>query len=370
MNNPLIDFLRSPDKLRRTLQRIQQLEKLEVIVGQQRGAIRFSRGNAVVSLNSGGIATTPAPTPSGPTLHPETIIWRDRAIDAGGTFNEDSIALADALIRAINAAGFNDKIIYLLPLLGGNLATARVPLRDRLNVGISDNYNFVDADFDEATGLQGNGTNKALDIKFAPDDVEAFTGSRSIGFGWWETNVVPTLASNAYIMGSFDAANQTIFRALNTQVLDFQSGDYLGLFVEYFPRGRAHYYGQRAAATDRKLYYAAVEVDTDSTSDGTALGAMHIAAFAFRDTPANGGIREHYAGRAGVIYVTNGLMTADEVAAFDALLRTFLLDPTGRLLDPTVTLDGGDASSAFPDSVDGGDAGDNFPTTFDGNPLP
>lgn len=370
--NSLSDLIRNPQRVREILRMLDALEKLEVIVGGKRGAIRFSGGNAVVSLDNSGIATSPAPTPSGPTLHPETIIWRDRAIDAGGTFNADSIAIADALIRAVNAAPFNDKIIYLLPFLGGNLATARVPLRDRLNVGISTNFNFIEADFTEATGLQGDGVNKAIDILFAPDDVEQYTGLRAIGYGWWETNVLNALASNAYVMGSHDGSqNQVVFRSQVTGgVWDFQAGYFTGPVVSSASRGRGNHYAQKLSATDRKLFLDAAQEDSDATSDNTALGSQHIALFAFRDIPPNGGIREHYAGRCGVAYVTSGQLTDQEVADLDSLLRTYLMMPTGRLADPTVTFDGGDASSAFPDSLDGGDAADNFPTTYDGNPLP
>jgi hypothetical protein len=370
--NSLADLIRQPERVKEILRMLDALERLEVIVDGKRGAIRFSGGNAVVSLDETGISASPAPTPSGPTLHPETIIWRDRGIDAGGTFGDDSIDIADALIRAINAASFNDKIIYLLPFLGSNLAAARVPLRDRLNVGISTNNNFVEADFTEATGLQGNGTDKSLDILFAPDDVEDFTGLRAIGFGWWETNVVNALASDAYVMGSHDGSqNQVIFRSLITGgVWDFQAGYFSGPFVASNDRGRGHHYGQKLDSTNRKLFLDAAQEDSDTTSDNTALGSNHIALFAFRDTPANGGIREHYAGRCGVAYVTNGQLTDQEVADLDSILRTYLMDPTGRLADPTVTYDGGDSGDEFTDILDGGDAGDEFTTIFDGNPLP
>jgi hypothetical protein len=109
---------------------------------------------------------------AGDSLDPETIVWRDRAIAAGGTFEADSITIADALIKAIKASTFNDKIKYLIPYLGGNLATARVPLRDSLNVGIAGNLNsaFVDGDFSQSTGLQGDGSTKALLTRGPGDD--------------------------------------------------------------------------------------------------------------------------------------------------------------------------------------------------------
>jgi hypothetical protein len=365
----LLEILRRPERFSELVEKLEALERLEVNMNGLRGVVRFAERNAVISLSDSVIDSTPPPDP-GPSLHWETILWRDRALAAGGTFTDNSIAIADPLIRAINATTFNDKIIYLAPLLGANLATARVPLRDRLGVGISTANNFVEGDFSELVGMQGDGISKSLDLLLTPQDVATYLGANRIGYGWWEVNVVPTLGQDADVMGSQDGSqNQTIFRTPANNNWEFQAGFFTGPSATLNPRTRGHYYGQRSGNADRSLYRDAAPEDTNTTSDSTNLGTLAIAAFAFRDIPPNGGIRRWYAGTAALIYVTSGDLTPQEIAEFDALLRTYLIDVTGRIREAT-TLDGGSASDEFTDILDGGDASDEFTDILDGNPEP
>src|SRR5690606_9772595 len=101
----------------------------------------------------------------GARFDPVVAKWANRVIAAGGTFEADSVNIALALHGNLQNKSFYTKIIYLMPFLGGNLAAARVPLIDRLNVGIATNVNFSDGDFSQSSGLTSNGANERLDTR-------------------------------------------------------------------------------------------------------------------------------------------------------------------------------------------------------------
>src|SRR5690606_24072140 len=106
-----------------------------------------------------------------PTLDPETVVWRDRITAAGAAVSEDSITLADNLIKAITATSWGAKIVYLLPFLGEGIAAAMVPLRDSFGVGAATNTDLVDADFSEGAGIRGDGSTKRLTVPLKPSQL-------------------------------------------------------------------------------------------------------------------------------------------------------------------------------------------------------
>lgn len=365
----LRDALKHPEKFKEMLRMLETLQRLRVRSGGREGYIQFSQRDAVIVLGQttgGGAPPTPADE-----LHPETILWRDRIYAAGGCITDEHIEFADRFIRRLNALSINSKVVYLLPFIGCDLIAARVPLRDQLGVGIASNGNFVEADFDYNRGLKGDGVSKYLDILFAPDDVEEQLGAvRQIGYGWWDTKLQDTLSSNRYIMGSHDGSqHQTVMRAFQNGLVDFQAGYFLGPTVAITAaRGRGHYYAQRASSTDRRGYSDGALNASETTSDSSAIGSQHIALFAFRDIPPNGGVREFYAGRCAVAYVTTGDLTDSDAATMHEFLEDYLIAPLGRMDSDALILDGGDAGDEYTDVLDGGDAGDEFPTIYTGQP--
>lgn len=283
--------------------------------------VRWSARNASVNFERASLVQ----------LNPETIVWRNRAIAAGGTFASNSISLADALINAIAAASFNSKIIYLLPILGGNLATALVPLRDTLGVSSPTNSNFVDADFTQATGLQGNGTTKVLDSKIKPSQLG--TGSNG-GIGFWENNLSfsATGALIAYSLQTDPNPNNYdyFYISAGSSASEFAWNVNTGAFFTTYstPSVNGHYYGQRASATSRTLYLNGTSVAVTTGSNG-APGASG-GNFFILGTNRVGASTGYHNGRCAVAYMTDGTLTGAEVTAFNTLLQTYLITPTGR----------------------------------------
>ena len=105
------------------------------------------------------------------TFHPEATAWRKAVIANSGTVSATTMRAVSNFCTAISAAGIRSKFLRLNLVCGNNLAAARTPLyRGALATGTQ--YGsaadtnigpLTSADYSEATGLQGNGTTKALD---------------------------------------------------------------------------------------------------------------------------------------------------------------------------------------------------------------
>lgn len=256
-------------------------------------------------------------------LYPETAIWAAGVLAAGGGFETNSLLIANGFMRQLKLRSYAPKIVYLLPLLGTGIGAARMPLVDTLNVGAATNTNFVNADFSQGAGLQGNGSNKLFStLVFASQLGSSSNG----GLGWYENNV--SFAGDVQPMGSYNNA------ADNRYVLDLRSNR------ESFRWGNAgndansgatavnaHYYGQRSSATSRVIYKNGSSLASNTTNDGTS-GSNERAILLFSGNEP--GASTTWAGRCAATYLTDGTLTDPEIADLDLLIRAYLLGPTGK----------------------------------------
>ena len=260
----------------------------------------------------------------GAAIDPEVAKWRARVTAAGGTLASNSVTIAANLMAELRRKSYNQKIVYLLPLLGTNLAAAIVPLRDKFNVSSPANINFVDADFSQSTGLQGNGSNKALDLRLKPSQLG--TGSNG-GLGYWETNVNFTGSSDNTPIGCRDSATTHLYQL---ELYSANSGFYWGLVANgYTVAGSAangDYYGQRSSATDRRLFIGGSPSGSNTSSDSaTGVGDRNIYLMG-----RNYSSPTYWKGRCAVAYLTDGTLTDAEVSDLHSLLQNYLITPTGR----------------------------------------
>jgi hypothetical protein len=257
-------------------------------------------------------------------LGTELATWVSAATAAGGTFTASSKPIAAKLLRGIREASYDSKIKYLAPFLGGNLATARVPLRDSLGVGIATNVGFAEGDFSETTGLQGSGSGKYLDSLIKPSQLGTTSNG---GLGWWETNFTGT--GNVEPIGSYGAGG------INRYVIDLRStatffswGDVSNRATVSVTATNSHYYGQRDSATSRALYKDGVSIATSAVSDASG-GSSDNNIVLCGSNEAEFGVAP-WPGRGAVAYLTDGTMTAGEITAFHTLLDETLITPLGR----------------------------------------
>lgn len=258
--------------------------------------------------------------------------WVEGVQAAGGTFGTYSIARAARLLVQLHAASYYSKIVYFLPLLGGDLTAARMPLIDTLGTGIAGTAGFVEADFSEATGLQGDGTSKYLQTNILPSAIG--TGSNG-GLGYWENNVAFTGTSVAPI-GAYPRVGPSYYE-YNLQLRSASRRFGWGATANVATTGtgagvNAHYYGQRSASTSRELFQDGVSIATDTSSDSaTGIGLITLRVMGAYD-PGDGGAPNGYfwGGRCACAYLTDGTLTSGEVAELHTLLDTYLITPTGR----------------------------------------
>lgn len=252
----------------------------------------------------------------------ETRTWKRAVENAGGGFQWNSVAIADAFIKRFKIASYRTKVKYLLPLLGTGINAARVPLIDAFAVGAAANTSFVNADFNQSLGLQGNGSTKSLDTLIAPGTL----GSSLVGgLGYWE-NGISFAGSDAIAFGCYDASNN--IRA-NIDLRSASSRATWGLntnsAINNSAAANGHYYGQAASNASRALYINAASVATNTTSDGNSFDSTTISLMGTVNNVAG-----NWAGRCAVAYLTDGTMTTNEISAFDTLLRAYLLGPCGK----------------------------------------
>lgn len=256
----------------------------------------------------------------------ETTTWESRIIALGGSVTTVEKDLADALIKAIQAASYGAKIVYLLPFIGASIAAHRVPLRDSLDVGAATSTGFTDADCDTATGLDNSAeANKWLDTKIKASQLGT---SSNGGLGWYER--AWGAGSNVEPMGSYNSdASQRFNLDLRTSFQRFRWGATTGSQAgPATSASSAHYYGQRSSSTLRRIYKDGVSLGSDGTAnDGTdSAGYQNIIVHGCNNqvspTP--------WKGRGACAYMTDGTLSDADVADFHTLLGTYLITPTGR----------------------------------------
>lgn len=258
------------------------------------------------------------------TLFQETSTWAARVVSAGGGFESNSVAIANNLVRQIKKASFGPKIIYLLPMLGRGIGAARTPLIDVLSVGSATNTAFVDTDFNQSTGLQGNGSTKYLNSLVKPSQLGVTSNG---GIGWWENN--GTFTGNTEPIGCYNnAGTQRYVLDLRATIRFFSWGSPGNAANQATGAVNGHYYGNRSSATARDMYLNGSLIVSNSTSD-SASGTNERNIIVCGADESGGGILS-YPGRGALSYLTDGTLTATEIALFDAMLRTYLLGPTGK----------------------------------------
>jgi hypothetical protein len=120
------------------------------------------------------------PTASG---HPEARAWRSAVQSEGGSVSGTTFAAVSRFCADIEAAGLRSKFRRLNLMCGNadaSLVAVRTPLYRGESLGGTQygstrdaNFNFVEGDYTEATGLLGNGTSKYLNTGFNIDNLPA-----------------------------------------------------------------------------------------------------------------------------------------------------------------------------------------------------
>lgn len=269
--------------------------------------------------------------------HSDALNWQSEVASAGGTLEVDSFTIANNLVTAMSERSYFDKLLYLAPFLGADINAARVPLIKRVAFGAyaMTNNGFVDGDFDQSTGVTGDGTSY-FSANFPCGNLwdHAAKGGdgRAFGFGWYLNGFVS--GGNYEVMGAAGiGGNDTRF------ILNFQAGSE-GLMAGFPLNGNSYvsrlnaptdgnYYGQRKETNERKLFKDGVLIAT-STTAGATLNSPDPNIELFATFYANGSTRSVVNDGCFCAYMTDGDLTDAEVDELNDDLDTYLIIPTGR----------------------------------------
>lgn len=255
----------------------------------------------------------------------ELITWQNRVVAAGGGFASNSLVIAGNFLNVLHGKSYSHKIVYLLPMLGVGINAARIPLVDKLNVGNATNTNFVDADFSQSTGLQGNGTSKIFELPLKPSQLGS---SNNGGMGYWENNI--NTSGSGYPMGCYTTTSSGRFLIVMTAAKsEFRWGINANGIINSVAPVNAHYYGRRLSATSRSLFINGSLIGTNTTSD-SAGGSSDTNIRVVGDHSFGGAGNEYWAGRVGLCYLDDGTLSDEEATDFHSVLKNYLMVPTGK----------------------------------------
>lgn len=249
-------------------------------------------------------------------LTQEVVTWMARVNTLGGGFEWNSVGIANQLVRTLRATSYFNKIRYLMPLLGTGINAARVPLIDTIGAAAAINNNFVNGDFSQSTGLQGNGTTKRFDLGFT-GAVLGTSGSGALGY--WSLALG---TGTSYVMGERNGDLYCLILDVGVDAYAYWGSGGPAILGSIPSNG--HFYQQRTASSIR-LFKSGIQVAINSITSGTGtIGDSNMNLLAIDGSFLSNGT-------CGAAYFTDGTLTDDEISDLHNVLRVYLMGPTGRI---------------------------------------
>jgi len=246
---------------------------------------------------------------------------------AGGAMTALSQQVITRFWSALTSREYHRAFRAIYPFAGGDLAAARVPLRNRITGTTPTTPNLTASQYSEATGLQGNGAGYVL-TDITPDLVGRH-GGYALAVGG---NLSVTCDMACAQVTGVDYRFVIAMRAANFFFTwGAQSGGSAGTGAAA-PNGRMLGLRGAGVGSPRRLYagggLVASDVDIDATEPAStptiSFMATHSSAGTFLNIcPAGTYLR--------FAAILDGSLTAAEVADWDALLVEHFLAPLGRV---------------------------------------
>lgn len=273
----------------------------------------FSIGSAAAALGAG----------RGFGFDEATLDWRARVLAYGGSVGATGMRAADGFVKRMRTAGIWPKL-HRINLFGGNqLAAAVVPLKVGSGSAVDTNFNFVEGDYTEASGLAGNGSSKYLNTGVA---VSALT-TNDVHLGVYQ--LASSINTNM-IIGCQGAGG-------GSQRLSLLVGSGPAPAFSAYSTGSAvsgsaasvqgHIVGTRTSSSEQAVYAAGASLATSASTGGSTPTATQITVFV---NNANGTPSGYSNARLGAYHLGSGLTPADVLEINNALRRA--MDAMGRRL--------------------------------------
>lgn len=264
----------------------------------------------------------------GNTIHPEAARWAERVAANSGTLGAASLAIASRFMWEVENRTWKNKLLWIAPMLGSNLAAARTPLRDWLGGGLMANTAFVDGDFAETTGLQGNGSSKVLNTGIRPAQLGRGLNTSNGGIGYWELSINAG-GTTTGVMGCIETDRYYLDLRTATATEFFGWGSSGNMPNGGVIATSVHYYGQRSSATRRDIFRSGVSVANNTTNDAAGNAPFDSRTIRLLGLDSTGTIL-YNAGRCGLSYMTDGSLTDAEALDMHNCLNTYLKTASGK----------------------------------------
>jgi len=241
-------------------------------------------------------------------LAPETINWQMAVIANGGSFSRNDSRAVNYFVTECKRAGIWTLIDRVNLFAGRNLNAALVPVKAALGTSTETNSNFVEADFNAAIGLTGNGSTKLL----TPGVNANQTAQNDTSLFAWITNA-GTAGTNRWIIGTLLASGCTLFHSSTNQT---SARIHCGSPVNHASTGVGFVFGARTAAALQLARYNSSETTDTTASTSPANAAISV---------FSSGAAAYHSGALGAYGIGKGMDGTQRAALQAILLQTMTM---------------------------------------------
>lgn len=202
-------------------------------------------------------------------LEPEAAAWMRRIKGLSANYTSKSVVCNDYMVKALKANGLRSSIVRMNTYTGVNVAAVQAALISDANPTVNDSPQQLDeADFSEATGLTGNGTNEFMLSGCTQGDLYALDSvNHSFTYGAY---VCASNNQSGFAMGEFNGSDYCYLYVSNAGATSFFS---TGISANQISvgdsAGSGLYVGSYNSTTDAKLYKRGAQIGTTATPGAT-----------------------------------------------------------------------------------------------------
>lgn len=248
---------------------------------------------------------------------------------ASGTMTTLSEQTLNRFLYELAQKSYNRAILMIAPFCGSDINAAKVMLRNNINGALTlTPTSLTNTDYSEAIGVTGNGAGY-FSTSFRPPAV-GYSGGMLLALGG-------SMAATADTGCQDNGTNRFSFSFRSTQYFFTWCNQLTGsVAVSPTTPSAGRYYGQRRRGTDivREVFKNGALIATDTDSDTFNPSSVTLPVFTIMaiNTQSTGARSNFYtsATTLKLFMMTDGSLTAAEIADLDALVLNYFITPLGR----------------------------------------
>jgi hypothetical protein len=266
--------------------------------------------------------------PLASNFHPEAQVWRNAVIANGGSVSPSTLKAVSDFCRSIDTAGIRSKFRRLNLMCGtsdASLVAVRVPLyRGESRTGtqygntLDTNFNFVQGDYAENSGLTGDGSSKYLNTGFNVSDLPGAANCHIASYIRGTQDIASARTLMGVLFNGVTDRYRLFLQLSGSSAPNYGIQTELGKANGAIAINRTNTNGglliaSRTSTTSLTLYDDAVSIGTTAVSTAETTGAAPFFVFA-RNGPV-----EYYNGIMAGYSIGAGLSGAEVTSYYNAL---------------------------------------------------